>query len=84
MGVSSGGEAPPGTLPSISNDRDWLRPSQRFPVAIEFNPAQDEVLRRQLRIGGQASAVVYTEDTGILNTLGRFHIRAISWFSYAY
>jgi multidrug resistance efflux pump len=36
-GVSSGQQAPPGTLPTIQNSRDWLRQAQRFPVAIEFD-----------------------------------------------
>jgi multidrug resistance efflux pump len=84
LGVSGGGETTPGTLPSLSNNRDWLRQSQRFPVIVEFDPAQDEMLRNQLRIGGQASVVVYTRDGGILNLLARWHIRFLSWLSYAY
>ena len=40
-GVSSGQQqAPPGTLPTIQNSRDWLRQAQRFPVAIEFDAAE--------------------------------------------
>ena len=30
-----------GTLPSIQNDRDWLRQAQRFPVIIGFDVEQD-------------------------------------------
>ena len=54
LGVSAGQAQPPGTLPTIQNNRDWLRQSQRFPVIIGFDVDQDEALRRQLRIGGQA------------------------------
>ena len=39
-GVSTGQQAPPGTLPTIENSRDWLRQAQRFPVAVEFDPAE--------------------------------------------
>lgn len=84
LGVSSGQAPPPGTLPSIQNDRDWLRQSQRFPVEIGFNVAQDESLYEQLRIGGQATVIAYTEGHGILKFLGMIYIRLMSVFSYAY
>jgi multidrug resistance efflux pump len=58
-GVSSGQQAPPGTLPTIQNSRDWLRQAQRFPVAIEFDASEAERLRK-VRIGGQAEVMVYT------------------------
>ena len=35
----------PGTLPEVENSRDWLRQSQRFPVAVEFDPSERERLR---------------------------------------
>ena len=35
-GVSVGSETPPGSLPTVQNNRDWLRAAQRFPVIIEF------------------------------------------------
>jgi multidrug resistance efflux pump len=44
-------------LPQIDNNRDWLRQSQRFPVVIAFDPAQDDRLRSQIRVGGQASVM---------------------------
>ncbi len=43
----------------FTNDRDWLRESQRFPVIIGFDTQQDAELRKQLRIGGQASVIAY-------------------------
>lgn len=84
LGVSSGSAPPPGSLPSISNDRDWLRQSQRFAVLIGFDEAQDENLHKQLRIGGQASIIVYTGDRPVSNFLGRIYIRLMSKFSYMY
>ena len=62
--VSARANQPAGTLPSIQNDRDWLRQSQRFPVIVGFDVAQDPELKAQLRIGGQASVIAYGEGTG--------------------
>jgi len=84
LGTSAGRNQPVGSLPTIQNDRDWLRQSQRFPVIIDFDSEQDEELRQQLRIGGQASVVAYSEETGLLKLLGKMYIRVASWFSYAY
>lgn len=83
-GVSAGQPPPPGTLPTIQNSRDWLRQSQRFPVIIDFELPGEENLRRQLRVGGQASVIAYSEGHGILALLGSAYIRLMSWLSYAY
>ena len=84
LGIGAGRSQPAGTLPTIQNDRDWLRQSQRFPVIIGFDTRQDGELRRQLRIGGQASVIAYTEGTGLLRFLGKAYIRLASWLSYVY
>lgn len=84
LGVSEGQAPPVGTLPTVQNDRDWLRQAQRFPVVIGFDAAQEEILRRQLRVGGQASVIVYSEGHGLLGLLGKAYIRLMSWLSYAY
>ncbi len=84
LGVATSQPPPAGTLPTISNNRDWLRQAQRFPVVIEFDREQFDKLRDYIRIGGQAEVIVYTQDNGILNALGKFYIRLMSWFSYAY
>jgi multidrug resistance efflux pump len=84
LGVSEGQAPPPGTLPTVENDRDWLRQSQRFMVVIGFDVDQQEALRRQLRVGGQASVIAYSEGHGILELLGKAYIRLMSWLSYAY
>ncbi len=82
-GVSSGQQAPAGTLPTIQNSRDWLRQAQRFPVALEFDAAELERLRR-VRIGGQAEIMVYTGDHVLMNLLGAGYMRLMSWLSYLY
>ena len=84
LGVSSGTKAQAGTLPSIDNNRDWLRQAQRFPVIISFDISQDKNLRNQLRIGGQTSVVAYAEKDGMIRILGELHIRIMSYLSYAY
>lgn len=84
LGISTSQPPPAGTLPTISNNRDWLRQAQRFPVVIEFDKEQFDKLRHYIRIGGQAEVIVYTQDSGLLNTLGKLYIRLMSWFSYAY
>lgn len=84
IGVNAGQVPPAGSLPTIENNRDWLRQSQRFPVIISLNPADRETLLKQVRVGGQAEVIAYTEGHGLLNFLGRLYIRFMSWFSYAY
>ncbi|HKX57614.1 MAG TPA: HlyD family secretion protein [Xanthomonadales bacterium] len=82
-GVSSGQSAQ-GGLPTIQNDGDWLRQSQRFPVAIEFEPQSLQELLPSARMGGQADVVIYTGDHSILNFLSHVYIRLMSWLSFAY
>jgi len=84
LGVSTGEKPTPGTLPAIQNNRDWLRQSQRFPVLISFDIKQHPDLNRQLRVGGQASVIAYTEGHDLIRQLGEIYIRIMSWVSYAY
>ena len=84
VSVGTGKSKPAGKLPSISNNRDWLRQAQRFPVIIEFSVGQHESLRNQLRVGGQASVIAYSDNSGLLTLLGKFYIRLMSMLSYAY
>ena len=71
-----------GTLPTIDNDRNWLRDEQRFPTVIDF--AASDLSESNLRVGSQASVIVYTGDNAIMNALGRFYIRLNAYLSYAY
>lgn len=84
IGVSGGKQAQPGMLPTIDNDRDWLRQSQRFPVLVRFELRQDEDLLRQLRVGGQVSVIAYGEGAWLTRLLGSAYIRVVSILSYAY
>lgn len=84
LGVSAGRPPSPGTLPTIDNDRDWLRQAQRFPVEIRFDVSQHEELPELIRVGGQASVVTYTDEAGLLQWLGKLYIRLMSVFSYLY
>lgn len=83
-GVSGGREAQPGNLPTVNNDRDWLRQAQRFPVQIGFEVDESPRLREQLRLGGQAAVIVYSEDSTVLRWLGKLYVRFMSYLSYAY
>ncbi|QFU75269.1 HlyD family secretion protein [Halioglobus maricola] len=84
LGIASSQPTQPGTLPSIDNNRDWLRQSQRFPVNVKFDPRQNEALLGQLRIGGQAAVIAYSEGAWLTKMLGHIYIRFMSIMSYAY
>jgi multidrug resistance efflux pump len=73
---------PLGSLPSVENDRQWLRDAQRFPVVVDFEMPREDVQR--LRVGAQASVIVYTNDNVVLRLLGGLYLRLASLFSYAY
>ncbi len=83
LGVSAGSSTQPGTLPTIDNNRDWLRASQRFPVVVTFDVTQEDLMV-QLRMGGQASVMAYAEGAWITRILGKVYIRFMSIMSYAY
>ncbi|MBB3175654.1 HlyD family secretion protein [Variovorax sp. Sphag1AA] len=82
-GVSSGKQGSPGALPTVENNRDWLRQAQRFPVVVEFDPSELDRLRG-VQVGGQAEVLVYTGDHPVMNALGAFYMRVVSWLSYLY
>ena len=82
-GVSVGSSTAPGTLPTVDNSRDWLRPAQRFPVLVEFIPGELSNLRG-IRVGGQAEVMAFPHSGNPLNLLGRVFMRVMSWLSYAY
>lgn len=85
-GVIVGPPTAPGSLPSIQNSRDWLRPAQRFPVVIEFGEdALNSLLdSRAIRAGGQAEVMAFPSQGTPLNLLGRVFLSLMSWLSYAY
>lgn len=82
-GVANGGRSQPGTLTEVSNNRDFLRSAQRFPVIIDFAKLDPATLR-QLREGGQADVIVYASENWFMGALGWLYIRGMAWISYAY
>jgi multidrug resistance efflux pump len=82
-GISVGLNTPPGSLPTVQNSRDWLRPAQRFPVIVEFSSGELATLRG-IRVGGQAEVMAFPTPGNPLNLLGRLFLHLMSWLSYAY
>ncbi len=72
-----------GSLPTIENNRQWLRDAQRFPVLVDFE-LDGAQARSALRVGSQVSVIVYTGNHGLFNLLGRIYIRLASILSYAF
>jgi multidrug resistance efflux pump len=84
LGISASQSAPAGSLPTIENSRDWLRQSQRFPVVVKFDPEEIAGLKDNLRIGGQAEVMAYSEGHGMLKLMGKLYMRLMSLLSYVY
>jgi len=75
--------APLGSLPTIQNDSNWLRQVQRYPVLIQFTmPSAGQ--SSKLKVGSQATVVIYTGDHYVFNTLAKFYLRLVSILTYAY
>ncbi|MCH8335369.1 MAG: HlyD family secretion protein [Proteobacteria bacterium] len=74
---------PLGSLPTIDNDRQWLRDAQRFPVQVEFE-LEKQSERLNIRVGSQASVIVYTGDHWLFNFVGKVYIRIASLLTYAF
>jgi multidrug resistance efflux pump len=74
---------PLGSLPTVDNNRQWLRDAQRFPVDVEFQ-LSDSSQRKGARVGAQASVIVYTGDNWLFNFVGKVHIRVASLLTYAF
>jgi multidrug resistance efflux pump len=83
INVGPGPSTPPGGLPTVQNSRDWLRPAQRFPVIVEFEPGAS-VPVHDIRVGGQADVMAFPTKGNPLNPLGRVFLRVMSWLSYLY
>ncbi len=74
--------APLGSLPTIENDRAWLRDAQRFSVLVDFElPDADD--RLGIRVGAQASVKVYTGGNWLFNVAGKMHMWLVSKLTYA-
>ena len=75
--------APLGSLPTIENSRDWIRDAQRFSVLVDFD-LPNERDRLGIRVGAQASVVVYTGDSWIMNAISKVRMRIQSILTYAF
>jgi multidrug resistance efflux pump len=75
--------APLGSLPTIDNDRQWLRDAQRFSVQVDFE-LPDARDRLGMRVGAQASVIVYTGGNWVFNSLAWLKVRLVSLFTYVY
>ena len=72
-----------GALPTIDNNRQWLRDAQRFPVLVDVDDLGSSNLSG-IRVGSQASVMVYTGGSWILNSIAWIYVRTASILSYAY
>jgi multidrug resistance efflux pump len=79
LGVSQGRPSSPGQLPQVSQTTGWLRQPQQFPVIIDLG---QDVPTELLRVGAQASIMVFTGDYSFLNPIGRLLLRFFSVMSY--
>jgi len=75
---------PLGKLPTIQNDKNWLRSAQRYPVLVDFEIPLDENGRTRLKVGSQATVVVYTGTHPIFNFLASLYLRLDAILTYAY
>ena len=73
--------APLGSLPTIDNDRQWLRDAQRFSVLIDFELPNAED-RQGIRVGAQASVTVYTGGGFLFNSIAWVKMRLLSILTY--
>jgi multidrug resistance efflux pump len=75
---------PLGKLPTIRNDNNWLRSAQRFPVLVDFDLPRNERRITPIKVGSQATVVVYTGENPLMNLLARWVMAARSILTYAY
>jgi multidrug resistance efflux pump len=75
--------APLGSLPTIENDRQWLRDAQRFSVVVDFELPNEED-RQGIRVGAQASVMVYTGGGFLFNSLAWIKMRILSLVTYVF
>ncbi len=75
---------PLGKLPTIQNDKNWLRAAQRYPVLVDFELPVNMKGMTHLKVGSQATVVVYTGSYPVSNVLARMMMRIRSILTYAY
>jgi multidrug resistance efflux pump len=78
-GVDNSDIDPATGLPVIKNDSGWIRDPQRFAVRVALDP---DSRFGDVRVGSQASLVIYTGRSGITDSIGRLWIALVSYLSY--
>lgn len=78
------GDPPLGQLPTIRNDKNWLRSAQRYPVLVDFELPTDNNAKTRVKVGSQVTVVIYTGTHPAFNLLGRLVMRLRSLLEYAY
>lgn len=78
-GVSNRSVDPNTGLPTIRNDRGWVREAQRFAVRVQFDP---DSRPKGILLGSQANVVVYTGQSSVTDAIGRLWILAVAYMSY--
>ena len=74
--------AAPGGLVDTPPQQQWLAEPQRFGVRLQFDPPDQRP--PNVRLGSQATVMVYTEEADWLRPLWKLLIRARALISYVY
>ena len=74
--------AAPGGLVDTPPQQQWMAEPQRFGVRLQFDPPDQRP--PNVRLGSQATVMVYTEEAGLLRPLWKLLIRARALISYVY
>ena len=64
-------------LPNPRSQSGWIRPPQPMPVRIKFDKET-----RPLRVGSQASVMIYPSDNVIMNAIGYVRMRLVALLAY--
>ena len=78
-GVDNRDVDPQTGLPTIKNDTGWVREPQRFAVRVALDPRHRP---NGVRVGSQASLVIYTRENVLTDAVGRLWIGLVSVLSY--
>jgi len=68
-------------LPNPHSQSGCIRTPQSMPVRIEFDK---ETRPLQLRVGSQASVMVYPSDSPVMNAIGRFRMQLVALLTYVH
>ena len=78
-GVDNRDVDPQTGLPTVKNDNGWVREPQRFVVRVTLDPKDRPT---GVRLGSQASVVVYTRKNVLTDGVGRLWIGLVAFLGY--